>query len=255
MADVKEKYYASVSFGKDSLAMLLLLIETGQPLNEVVFYDTGMEFQAIYHIRDMVRPILQKAGIIYTELTPPRPFIEDMLSRKKIKRNGEVVYGDGWCGGPCRWGTFIKQNIINKYIGSNRTYLGIASDEVKRLEKLEPHKSSPLAVAGFTESDCLEYCHQHGFYWIEDGVELYSVLDRVSCWCCKNKNLKELRNIYHQLPGYWSRLRYLQQSINAPMKGNGKSVFELERRFNLEDKWLADGKKINTRAFYEAIKE
>ena len=43
------KYIASVSFGKDSLAMLLKVVETGMyPLDEVVFVDTGMEFQAIY---------------------------------------------------------------------------------------------------------------------------------------------------------------------------------------------------------------
>lgn len=36
---------ASVSWGKDSLAMLILLIERGWPLDEVVFYDTGMEFE------------------------------------------------------------------------------------------------------------------------------------------------------------------------------------------------------------------
>ena len=37
-------YIANVSFGKDSLAMLLLILERGLPLNEVVFYDTGVEF-------------------------------------------------------------------------------------------------------------------------------------------------------------------------------------------------------------------
>ena len=42
-------HIASVSWGKDSLAMLLTLIAKGYPLNEVVFYDTGMEFEAIYH--------------------------------------------------------------------------------------------------------------------------------------------------------------------------------------------------------------
>ena len=40
-------YIASVSFGKDSLAMLLNLIKKKYPLNEVIFYDTGMEFQCI----------------------------------------------------------------------------------------------------------------------------------------------------------------------------------------------------------------
>ena len=65
------KHIASVSFGKDSLYMLLRLIETGAPLDEVVFYDTGMEFQAIYDTRDAVLPLLAKHGIAYNELTPP----------------------------------------------------------------------------------------------------------------------------------------------------------------------------------------
>ena len=51
------KYIASVSFGKDSLAMLLKIIEENLPLDEVVFYDTGMEFQAIYNIRDKIKTL------------------------------------------------------------------------------------------------------------------------------------------------------------------------------------------------------
>ena len=45
-------YIASCSFGKDSLAMVLRLIEENRPLDEVGFYDTGMAFRAIYNVRD-----------------------------------------------------------------------------------------------------------------------------------------------------------------------------------------------------------
>ena len=34
----------------------------------------------------------------------------------------------------------------------------------------------------------------------ENDVRLYDILDRVSCWCCKNKNRKELKAIYQYLP-------------------------------------------------------
>lgn len=51
---------ASVSWGKDSLAMLHGLIERGMPLDEVVFYDTGMEFDAIYAERDRMLPLLRE---------------------------------------------------------------------------------------------------------------------------------------------------------------------------------------------------
>lgn len=254
MADVKKRYIASVSFGKDSLAMLLLILETGQPLDEVVFFDTGMEFQAVYDIRDTVKALLEEKQIQFTELTPPRPFLYDMLYREKTKRDGSIVCGDGWCGGPCRWGTYVKQRVLDKHTDGCHIYVGLAADEEKRLGKLEVHKSSPIADAGMTESDCLQYCYDRGFFWEENGVRLYDILDRVSCWCCRNKNLKELRNIYHQLPNYWGGLKQLQESIPMPMKGTGKSVFDLERRFAIEDEWLAAGRKINTKAFYNALK-
>lgn len=229
------KYIASVSWGKDSTAMILKLIEEKWPLNEVIFYDTGMEFRCIYDVRDMVLPILQKNNIKYTELKPNRSFLLDMLIRPKTKRKTkEIVYGEEWCG-KCRWQTFIKRDVCNKYTGKdNIVYIGIASDENKRLEKLESYKQAPLVKWEMTEEDCLQYCHDNEIYWMEDGIELYSVLDRVSCWCCQNKNLKELKNMYQYLPRYWGYLKGLQSRIDTPFKGEGKSIFDLEERFKKE---------------------
>lgn len=69
-------------------------------------------------------------------------------------------------------------------------------------------------------------------------MDLYSILDRISCWCCCNKNLKELRNIYRYLPNYWQMLRDLQEKIDRPFKGyykgQAKGIFELEERFSSE---------------------
>lgn len=242
MVDVKEKkYIASCSFGKDSTAMILKLIEEKYPLDEVVFYDTGMEFNCIYSVRDMIVQKLNHYGIKYTELKPQTSFLYDMLIRPKTKRKtGQRAYGNEWCG-KCRWHTFIKQRICNSYTGkNNHVYIGIAADEPKRLEKLDEYKSAPLAEWGMTENDCLKYCHQHGIYWQEGEIELYDILDRVSCWCCQNKNLKELKNIYLYLPKYWEMLKGLQSRIIEPMKGTGKSVFELEERFKNETKKQSD---------------
>lgn len=85
-----------------------------------------------------------------------------------------------------------------------------------------------------TERDCLEFCYSQGYYWEEDGIRLYNVLDRVSCWCCANKNLKELRNYYNYLPTYWNKLKELQEKTDRPFKNNKYTVFDLEKRFNEE---------------------
>lgn len=239
--DLPSKYYiASVSWGKDSLAMLLLLIDKGYPLDEVVFYDTGMEFQAIYDTQNRMKPTLEQLGIKYTVLYPENSFLYDMLERPKIKRSGVTVYGDGWCGGPCRWGTFKKLRALDKYAKEHNAvvYIGLAADERVRLLKLETSKRAPLAELGVYEKAALALCYERGFFWEESGVRLYDILDRVSCWCCCNKNLRELRNMYKYLPEYWDRLKNLQLKIDRPMKGwyNGqpRGVFELEQRFKNE---------------------
>lgn len=230
-----EKYYmASVSWGKDSLAMLLELIRRGEPLDEVVFYDTGMEFRAIYDTRDKMLPTLKAAGIKYTELHPPRPFLYDMFDKPVNGKNGPHC-GYGWCGGNCRWGTATKTHTIDKYGKDCIRYIGIAADETARLARPKSEwKLHPLATWGITEAQALEICYKAGFGWAEGGIKLYDILDRVSCWCCRNKNLKELKNMYIHLPEYWEQLRELQRRLPQPMKGPGKSIDDLECRFAAE---------------------
>lgn len=236
------KYIASVSWAKDSTAMLLHLLEIGAPLHIVIFYDTGMEFQAIYNTRDAVLPLLKMRGIEYIELHPDRPFLYDMLERPV---RGRERLGYGWCGGRCRWGTTAKIRAIDQYAEASgaMVYVGIAADETTRLEKeRKPYKIFPLADWGFDEATCLSYCYEAGIYWEEDGgagpVRLYEILDRVSCWCCCNKNLKELRNIRKYLPRYWEKLKDLQRRLERPMKGfykgERRGIFELEERFAKE---------------------
>lgn len=207
------KYIASVSFGKDSLAMLFLLIENHYDIDEVIFYDTGMEFKAIYDIRNLIKDLLCALHIKYTELKPDKPFIYNMLEKEVHKRDGSIQCGYGLCGGRCRWGTTEKNKTIEKYLKEQygqdyKEFIGIAYDETTRIEKeRNEHKLLPLVDWKMTEKDCLEYCYNRGFYWKENGIRLYDVLDRVSCWCCANKNKKELENMRIYLPEYY--LKYI----------------------------------------------
>lgn len=219
------KYIASVSFGKDSLAMLLILIDRGYKLDEVIFYDTGMEFQAIYDIRDRVKIMLETINIKYTELKPKVPFVEKMLNITVHKRNGETQKGYGVCGGKCRWGTSDKEKNIKRYLknrygkGNYREYIGIAIDEERF--KTDITKCYPLRYWQMTEANCLEYCYSKGFYWEENGIRLYDILDRVSCWCCANKNKPELENMMKYLPEYFlKRIELLKQIKKNNKKGS-----------------------------------
>lgn len=146
-----------------------------------------------------------------------------------------INYGYSWCGGVCRWGTTEKLRVIEKHCFGANEYVGIAFDEIERLEKKRNGKKIfPLSDWQMTEKDCLKYCYDKGYDWLENGVDLYSILDRVSCWCCANKNIKELRNYYNHLPDYWQKLKDLQSKTIRPMKKN-YTVFDLEQKFQLEN--------------------
>lgn len=250
------KYIASVSFGKDSLAMLLRLLEDNTPLDEVIFYDTGMEFNSIYRNKNRIIDVLTEKSIKFSVLHPITPFLYDMFVRPvRYKNQGNreypIHYGYEWCGGNARWGTSGKLSAIRNHYKENYPgeqifeYVGIAADEPSRI-RTHNHgnatKLYPLVDWKMTEADCLQFCYDRGYNWDENGIELYDILDRVSCWCCRNKNLRELKNIYMYLPDYWQRLRGLQSRIDSPMKGVGKSVFQLEERFKKE---IEKGKNID----------
>lgn len=238
-------HIASCSFGKDSLCMVLMLLERNAPLDEVIFYDTGAEFQAIYNIKEKIEPILKDRNIPLVTLTPKEPFFYTMLEKPCYSPQKGHHNGYGWCGGVCRWGTTGKLQALDKYAEEKDAvvYIGIAADEASRLYKeRKPYKRFPLADWGITEKKCLEYCYSRGYNWIErtkeGDIDLYAVLSRVSCWCCCNKNKKELYNIYKYLPEYWDKLLELQSKLDRPMKkfhnkqyGDYGNLFKLNEVF------------------------
>ena len=74
-----------------------------------------------------------------------------------------------------------------------------------------------------TEKQCLQICYENGFTY--NG--LYKILKRVSCWCCRNKNLKELSNYKTYLPDYFKKLCELENKI----KKKKKKPYYLTERF------------------------
>lgn len=255
---------AAVSCGKDSLVIPYEWIRRGQKLDEVMMYDTGMEFRAIYDTWAALTKFLDANGVKHTILHPEYDFCWQMFERPVNGPNGPHL-GYSWCGGTCRWGTTDKNKAMDRYAEERDAIVlvGIASDEAHRLDKeIKPYKRHPLIDWGMTEADCLAYCYNLGYEWREGGaktpdgtVRLYDILDRVSCWCCTNKNIKELRNIYHYLPDYWERLKDLQRRTCRPMKGETKSVFDMEVRFVLEDERKAAGLSITNREFFRQLAE
>ena len=142
-------YHAvSLSGGKDSTAMLLLMIERDMPIDIVLSADTGMEFPEMYeHLAKVDAFLYEKRNIHITTLRHPKGFEWLMFEEPKQKpsaierrlRDGVPLYGNGWPGIRVRWCTGqLKTHLITKKVNELKGkyhalhYVGIAYDERNR---------------------------------------------------------------------------------------------------------------------------
>ena len=247
----KQIFHAvSLSGGKDSTAMLLLMIERGLPINTVLWADTGMEFPEMYdHIRKVDDYLYRERGIHITMLRHPKGFEYLMFEEEKQKpssienrqRLGVPLYGNGWPGVKVRWCTGqLKTHLISKEVNRLKGeyqalhYVGIAADEPKRIK----NEQYPLVDWGITEAEALKLCYDRGYDW----GGLYEIYHRCSCWCCPLQRIDELRKLRHHHPELWKRLRDMDQRAIAQFGHNPLGQFKqnwtverLEQRFAAED--------------------
>lgn len=233
-ADNARQYHVvSLSGGKDSTAMLLMMLERGMPVDEVVWFDGGWEFpEMVAHIERLE----VDAGIEVTRLRPGRPFDWWMLSRVRSRgpRKGEAGYG--WPRPNARWCTKIKTDAIDRHIKARAggrqvvQYVGIAADEASRCKGLR----YPLVEWGVTEGEALAHCRARGYDW----GGLYGLFDRVSCWCCPLQSLDELRALRRGFPDLWSRLLDMDERSPNDFRV-GWPAARLEERFANEGRQLS----------------
>lgn len=248
-------YHAvSLSGGKDSTAMLLLMIERDMPIDVVLTADTGMEFPEMYeHLQKLDDLLCRERGIHITTLRHPHGFEWLMFEEPKTKpssienrqRLGVSLYGNGWPGVRVRWCTGqLKTHLIAKEVNRLKKernalhYVGIAADEPKRIK----NEQYPLMDWGITEMEALKISYDRGFDW----GGLYEIYHRCSCWCCPLQRIDELRKLRLHHPELWARLqemdrRAIEQFGYNPL-GRFKqnwTVEQLERRFANEERQIS----------------
>jgi len=167
------KNIVSLSGGKDSTAMLLMLLERNEPIHSVVFFDTGWEFPEMH---DHIDKLEKYTGLEFVKLSHKESF-DYILSERPIKaKSGKLkgsVYrhGHGWPSAMRRWCTHWKVTAITKYQKQQKDFtscIGFAADEAKRVplkSKKNWPERYPLIDWDIDEQTALKYCYDHGFDW------------------------------------------------------------------------------------------
>lgn len=222
MVDANKELIVNFSGGKDSTAMLHLLLEHGEKVDEVIYFDGGWEFP---QMAEHVALVEKKTGLSITKLQPREGnFDYWAYQRKYYKRDKNTIrHGYSWPGGNQRWCTRLKIESIEKYLKGRDVVhaIGFAVGEEKRAQKkgvrdMQKYRF-PLFEYNFDEVDCLEYCYKLGYDW--NG--LYKYLPRISCFCCPFLDRRSILILKRHYPDIWEMIRKKNELINQNRDGIG----------------------------------
>ena len=198
----------SFSGGKDSTAMLLMMLERGVRVDRIVYVDTTKEFPQMYEHIEQVKAMIAPLKIETVKIDFDYWFSEYI--RTKGKRIG--VKGYWFPDFRIRWCTALKRDAIKRYQKTLPEkaveFHGIAFDERERtLKNAGRDIRYPLVEWEVTEAQALKYCYDRGLDW----GGLYEKLHRVSCWCCPMSRIGNLRVLFNDFPDLWRQLEEMDK--------------------------------------------
>jgi len=208
----------SLSGGKDSTAMLLMMLEKKIKVDHIVFFDTGWDYPGMLEHIDK---------------------LEEYIDRKIVRLKPKICFDEtfkkhGFPSRIVRWCMSEKRDAINKFCRKYKPFtqwIGFSYDERKRIKKTIGY-CYPLVDWKVKEEDALKYCYEKGFNW--NG--LYNKFKRVSCWNCPLQGLKELKALWKYYPEYWVILLGMQKQSKWQFRMD-YTLEELDERFRKEESY------------------
>ena len=233
------KYLASLSFGKDSMAMLIKIKELGLPLDEVIYVDIMFDDDTSGETPEMASFITKAEKILKEKFNVEVTHLRGVTFKEqfyKVKQRGKHV-GDNY-GFPYTIGAWcndrLKMQPIKEYMRRQTDeviqYVGIAYDEPERYERLN-HEThiAPLYDLKITEKEAMEICEKYDLL-----SPIYKTSFRGGCWFCPKQRLSQLKWLYQEHNDLWNTLRDMEKDSFNTFKPN-TTLKDLEERFKNDE--------------------
>ena len=233
------KYVASLSFGKDSMAMLIKIKELGLPLDEVIYVDIMFDDDTSGETPEMASFISKAEKILKEKFDIEVTHLRGVTFKEqfyKIKQRGKHIghnYGfpytiGAWCNDR------LKMQPIKEYMRKQTDeiiqYVGIAYDEPERYERLN-HEThiAPLYDLKITEKEAMEICRKYDLL-----SPIYKTSFRGGCWFCPKQRLSQLKWLYQEHNDLWNTLRDMEKDSFNTFRPN-TTLKDLEERFKNDE--------------------
>lgn len=235
-------HVACCSFGKDSLAQIIVGKQHGEPIDLVVYsevmftdeisgeYPEHRDF--IYNVG--IPTLKERYGLETVVLRADKTMWDDFHTVRVRGDNAGKLRGFP-IPGLCNINRDCKVPPMREYLKSLGDdvvqYVGIAADEEKRLARLDGvTKVSLLAKYGVTEKMAEDICREADLL-----SPIYNFTKRNGCFFCPNSRENELRHLYRYHPDLWIMLLDMQdESTSRDRFTRSNTVFEYDDRFRNE---------------------
>lgn len=227
------KYILSLSFGKDSMAMLIEVLRRKLPLDYVIFCDikfdadTSGEHPLMAEWIPQAEQILKdKFNVEVIHLTAKKNFTEQFYTVKQRGGHKGDTYGfpyivGAWCNARLKLepiAKFIKD--VLKTTDCVTEYVGIAADEPQRLVRYkeletDTHKFITLADFNITEQQAFEICEAHNLL-----SPKYTYSFRGGCWFCPKQCMADLYELWKNYPEKYAILERMEEDSFNTFKVN-----------------------------------
>lgn len=238
------QYFQNWSGGKDSTASIILEHIHSLPKSTIIFSEvifdknrgiSGESPEHIEWVHNTAIPIFEKWGykvkILHSEFDYLDVFHRVKYRSSKYPEDNGKLYGF-LLGGMCNANRYLKlkpiKDFFKKISGEYVNYVGIATDEPKRLERLKGTKKiSLLEHYGYTEQMAFDLCSEYGLL-----SPIYKHSKRGGCWFCPNATLCELAHTKKNYPELWAELERLSHTPNLCVKAfkYGASFAEIDEK-------------------------
>lgn len=234
----------NLSFGKDSMATLLLALEQSIKVDRVMYCEirfddkiSGEHPLMAEWIPQAEKTLREKFGIVvghaYSGVTYCEQFYREKTKGKHIgdKYGFPHIIG-AWCNDR------LKVKAIQKYMAQFKgqeitSFVGIAADEPKRWTKMQAKETrrvqyrSLLVEQNLTEQDAAAICKQYNLLAPIYGVD---GVFRGGCWFCPKQCMPDLHSLWKNYPDLYGKLLAMEPDSHNTFKPD-TSLAEITAKF------------------------
>jgi 3'-phosphoadenosine 5'-phosphosulfate sulfotransferase (PAPS reductase)/FAD synthetase len=218
------KARASFSGGKDSAAMVIMLLQKGYPLDSIDFIDSEWEYPETYAYIERFSDYIEKNwGMRVNKLTLKEDwkFERWFYGKYLYGKNEGKMRGFPRVLGHC-YLSRQKGRTLDRYDRSAQRYLGIGWNERHRVGT-NPMLLYPLVEWKVTEEDCVDFLKE---------IDLYpkhkNYYTRQGCYWCPKQSKKSAYSLYIRHPDLWNKLKELEKLSPHGWNLPGRETNEIE---------------------------